>query len=182
MTSQENTSDTSNRIIRNSLSKNTASDVPEVNVPGVNAESKQPVYRGMKLLSISTLFEEIFERPSFGKRTRSQYYNVIHAFREAFPSEQEPRVTLTERSPRASDSAIRRMNSPEMSNLIAPALLTKIEQLSTPDTYQHVRRANRNRVHGQQPLSEDGLNRLSAEIRAAMIWRQLNDFNEKTAR
>ena len=172
MISRETNSDTSDKTLPCASIKNSCS---------AKAESKEPAYRGIKLLSVSQLFEEIFERPSFGKRTRSQYYNVIHAFREAFPREKQPGVALTERSSQASDSAIRRMNSPEMSDLIAPALLTKIEQLSTPNTYQHVRRANRNRVHGQQPLSEDGLNRLSAEIRAAMIWRQLNDFNEKTA-
>lgn len=173
MVARENTPNTSNHIFRTNHSDN--------NPPAMH-EVHEPIYRGIKLLSISTLFEEIFERPSFGKRTRSQYYNVIHAFREAFPSEQEPGIAPTRRSPQASESAIRKMNSPEMSNLIAPVLLTKIEQLSTPDTYQHVRRANRNRVHGQQPLSEEALNQLSKEIRAAMIWRQLNDSNEKTAR
>ncbi len=181
MISRENTSDTSDRVVKNIPSNKSAINSSNT-VTGATSEATEPTYRGIKLLSVSQLFEAIFEKPSFGKRTRSEYYNIVHAFREAFPSEQEPGIPLTKRSPQASDSAIQRMNSPERSKLIAPPLLKKIEKLSTPDTYEHVRRANRLRVHGQESLSEDSLKRLSREIRAAMIWRQLNDSNENIAR
>lgn len=182
MISRENTSDTSDRIVRNvnskksasHSSKNSSNNVTGNNVTGTTSEATELTYRGIKLLSVSQLFEAIFEKPSFGKRTRSEYYNIVHAFRAAFPIKKSKSGNLSTSDYQACSSAIQRMNSPEMSKLIAPPLLKKIEKLSTPDTYEHVRKANRLRVHGQESLSEDGLKRLSREIRAAMIWRQLN--------
>jgi ribosomal protein S13 len=177
MISRENTSDTSNRVVKNIPSNKSAikSSINASNtVTGATSEATEPTYRGIKLLSVSKLFEAIFEKPSFGKRTRSEYYNIVHAFRAAFPSSKAKSGNLSTSDHQACSSAIQRMNSPEMSKLIAPPLLKKIERLSTPDAYEHIRRANRLRVHGQESLSEDGLKRLSREIRAAMIWRQLN--------
>lgn len=183
MISRENTSDTSNRIIGDAPINNAAiNNADTSNSVGDPAEAEdaanEPSLWGLKLITVSELFEAVFEKPSFGKRTRSQYYNIVHAFREAFPTDKNKSGTLITSDYQACDTVIQRMNSPEMSKLIAPPLLQKIEKLSTPDTYERVRRANRLRVHGQEPLSEDGLNRLSREIRAAMIWRQLSDTTE----
>ncbi|MGA1192296.1 MAG: hypothetical protein ACO3XO_08460 [Bdellovibrionota bacterium] len=177
MISRENTSDTSNRVVKNIPSNKSAINSSNT-VTGATSEATEPTYLGIKLLSVSKLFEAIFEKPSFGKRTRSEYYNIVHAFRAAFPSSKAKSGNLSTSDHQACSSAIQRMNSPEMSELIAPPLLQKIERLSTPDAYEHIRRANRLRVHGQESLSEDGLKRLSREIRAAMIWRQLSDTTE----
>ena len=127
-------------------------------------------FRGVKLPRIAELYKEIFEAPSFGKKTRSRYYNIVHAFRERFPRFKQV-VGNPAIHQQASEAAIEKMNSPQVSSLISPPLLHQIEKLSSIETYLQVRRANRSRVHGQMPLSDTALTKLSEEIRAAMIWR-----------